>query len=388
MTLHCKPKILIFIDWFVPGYKAGGPIRSVANMIDQLSDNYDFWLVTRNTDFLEKTPYKNIESDKWIKVAENQHCLYLSGKELTIKRIKSIIKKTNCNIIYINGIYSFYFSLLPLIIANSCANIKIIVASRGMLSPQSLGVKTLKKKLFLTLARILKIYKKSIFHASSETELKQIKQLNLKPISILIAPNFHNRINEQDIKLKNKEVGKLSLLSIARISPEKNTLYAIECLLNYPYNGEIEFDLYGPIYNTTYWQECQKLINKLPENIKVRYKGELDNTKINNVLENYHFLFLPSTGENYGHSIIESLLCACPVIISNTTPWDNLKKANVGWDLDLNNQALFAKVIQEALSMNNSSYEKMQKSTNDYVKTKIDTKKIVFLYKQLFNLKL
>ena len=42
-----KIKILIFIDWFLPAYKAGGPVRSVANMIDALQDIYDFFIVTK-----------------------------------------------------------------------------------------------------------------------------------------------------------------------------------------------------------------------------------------------------------------------------------------------------------------------------------------------------
>jgi len=27
-----KKKILVFIDWYLPGYKAGGPVRSMANI--------------------------------------------------------------------------------------------------------------------------------------------------------------------------------------------------------------------------------------------------------------------------------------------------------------------------------------------------------------------
>lgn len=51
-----KPTILIFIDWYKPGYKAGGPIRSVSNMVDALKDDFQFYIITRNTDYLETTP--------------------------------------------------------------------------------------------------------------------------------------------------------------------------------------------------------------------------------------------------------------------------------------------------------------------------------------------
>ncbi len=59
-----EKKILVFIDWFLPGYKAGGPIRSVAHIVSQLSGNYKFFIVTRNTDYLESEPYKSIKSNQ------------------------------------------------------------------------------------------------------------------------------------------------------------------------------------------------------------------------------------------------------------------------------------------------------------------------------------
>jgi hypothetical protein len=31
-----KKKILVFVDWYLPGYKAGGQIRSVASMVGHL----------------------------------------------------------------------------------------------------------------------------------------------------------------------------------------------------------------------------------------------------------------------------------------------------------------------------------------------------------------
>ena len=45
-----KKKILVFIDWYLPGFRAGGPIRSCANLISHLSDEFDFNIVTTDTD--------------------------------------------------------------------------------------------------------------------------------------------------------------------------------------------------------------------------------------------------------------------------------------------------------------------------------------------------
>ena len=41
-----KPLVLIFCDYFWPGYRAGGPITTLRNTVKQLNDVYDFKVVT------------------------------------------------------------------------------------------------------------------------------------------------------------------------------------------------------------------------------------------------------------------------------------------------------------------------------------------------------
>ena len=38
-------KILVFIDWYKPAYKAGGPISSVYNLTELLGDEIQFYIV-------------------------------------------------------------------------------------------------------------------------------------------------------------------------------------------------------------------------------------------------------------------------------------------------------------------------------------------------------
>ena len=74
-----KKKILIFVDWYLPGYKAGGPIRSIANMYSQLKNEYDFLIVTSDMDLHEATPYANIISDRWTKGPDGCEVIYFTG---------------------------------------------------------------------------------------------------------------------------------------------------------------------------------------------------------------------------------------------------------------------------------------------------------------------
>jgi len=315
-------KILIFIDWFLPGYKAGGPIRSVANLTAHLSGNFEFYIITRDTDYLETTPYPTVKSNQWQEIAPNINAYYFSAGQLSIKNIKKTIRQIEFDTVYINGIYSFYFSLLPVWLFRK-SNKKVVVASRGMLSKHSFSSKSLKKNIFIGAARLSGFYKNAYFHVTNPNEQNEIAGFKFQAKGFLIAPNLPPKITHDKIT-RAKNSGELNLISIARISKEKGTLEALKILSQNKFNGKIKFQLYGSIYQQDYWNQCLNLIKQAPGNVKITYKGIIDNKKIPEIIKDYHFSFLPTLGENFGHSILESMSFACPVIISDRTPWKHL----------------------------------------------------------------
>jgi len=45
-----KPTVLAFTACYLPGYKGGGPIRSVANIVDRLGEEFSFRIFTGDRD--------------------------------------------------------------------------------------------------------------------------------------------------------------------------------------------------------------------------------------------------------------------------------------------------------------------------------------------------
>ena len=45
-----KVKILIFVGYYLPGYKGGGALRTIVNLVQHLGEEFDFWIVTRDRD--------------------------------------------------------------------------------------------------------------------------------------------------------------------------------------------------------------------------------------------------------------------------------------------------------------------------------------------------
>ena len=341
-----KPSILITIDWFLPGTKSGGPVRSYANLIDHLGDFFDFYIVTRNTDYCETEPYEEIVSDTWTRFNAHTQIYYISQARLNFKELSKVLTSKKYNVIYINGIYSWYFSIVPLLIFRK-SHETVIVSARGMLNSQAFSVKPLKKQVFLKLAKWFGLYKHVTFHATNAAEKVQILSILGPNRSVRVAPNLPRKITTS-FEPKSFRLP-IRMVNLGRISKEKGTLLMLNALKEL--KKELVLDLFGSIYDEKYWQDCKKVIGELPPNIRVTYCGVAESDNIPNVLSKYHFFIMLSEGENFGHAILEALSCGLPVIISNNTPWCNLEEKGIGWDLDLSDKPSILKTVEDLFNM-------------------------------------
>ena len=172
-------------------------------------------------------------------------------------------------------------------------------------------------------------------------------------------------------------------MSFARISSEKNTLFALKALRKC--KEKVVYHIYGQINSEIYWQECQKAIAELPTNVTVEYKGCVSPHDMQKIYTHYHALYLPSTGENYGHAILESFMNGCPVVISNKTPWLGLEKKNIGWDLPLD-ENLYASVIDHLSCVDNIEYLQMRSCVLAFISAYLSNDETRKRYLNMFQL--
>jgi len=374
--------VLVFIDWFLPGYKAGGPIRSVANMIDHLAGQYRFYIITRDTDYCETIPYAAVQSDAWNEYLPGVEVYYFSKENLNRKNMLRVIESVDFDVAYINGVYSWHFSILPLILLKK-TNARIVVASRGMLSGQALGVKGLKKRLFLWMAKTAGLYKRVIFQSTSNQESKDIKrQIGAKAVE-MPTPNLPTKSRQNARRLLFKNPGELRLINIARVSPEKNNEFAVS-LLKMCAGIRVSLDLYGPVYDKEYYERCREQAKKLPPEVRVRFMGPAAPEELEGLLAQYHFLLFPSTGENFGHAIYEAFAVGVPVIVSDRTPWRNLAAAGAGWDLPLEDPDKWANVLRKCYEMDQEEYDALCEGARGIARKYIDESDFIAKYDRLF----
>ena len=375
-----KKSILLFIDWYLPGFKAGGPIRSMANMVQHLGKEFQFKIITRNTDYTSSEPYPGIVTDAWNNGPFGEQVYYFSEAQLNRKNLRKVIRETGYDIAYINGVYSWNFSILPLILCRKEQHKKIIVATRGMLAESAIEVKSSKKKLFLNLAKFSGIYKNVQFHVTNPAEEQDVYRSISKQARVFIADNLPVPMVPSAVIKPNKQKGHLHLVNIARIAPEKNLAFALECLKTIT-QGEIVFDVYGPAYDEAYEQACRNLAAQLPENIRVNFNGSLSPEKIPDVLQQADLMFMPTRGENFGHIILESLQHGTPALVSDQTPFTGAEGVEA---FSLHQPKRFEESLLQWLNMDQLEYAVAAEKTKITAALKNNTSPLLERYRELF----
>jgi len=345
-----RPIILTFVRYYLPGYKSGGPVRTIANMVEALGDEFEFRIVSSDRDFLDVAPYSGITSDAWMSVRK-AWVYYVSPEKRRLFAWARLIRETPHDVLYLNSLFDPVYTLLPLLARGLAGSQRkpVVVAPRGEFSPGALGLKRWKKGPFLAVAQIAGLYRNVLWHASTEDEAQLIRRQFGGAARMVTARNLPPMTGQQRTSCEAIDAsGPLRIVFLSRISRMKNLDYALRVLAKT--DVRIQFDIWGTLEDPVYWKKCQDQIQALPKNVVARYRGVADHSEVNKILAGYDLFFLPTRGENYGHVIAEAFSAGTPVLLSDQTPWRNLRREGVGWDLPLENgEAGFLAAIEEAL---------------------------------------
>ena len=379
-----KKKIICFLRFYLPGFKSGGPVRTIANLIDNIGEDYLFHVVTSDRDVHDYKSFQSIKVDSWNK-AYNSEIFYRSSFLYYLYQIPKFFSKESYDYIYLNSFFSFQFSIIVLLFRflKIIPNKKIIIAPRGEFSKSALKIKLIQKIIYINIFKILKLYKNVTWQASSIYELNDIRKIfRKKNLSIKIAPDIPEINFEQNKKNLSWDMNPLKIIFLSRISSIKNLDFAIKVLKELEIN--IHFEIVGPICDKDFWDYCLKLLKELPANISYDYLGSINHKDVRKIISNSHLFFLPTKSENYGHTIFESLSVGTPVLISDQTPWRDLSKHNAGWDLPLLNKINFVKSINNLSKLSLKKYEQKRIDALNFAKKRINISEILESNRDLF----
>lgn len=373
-------KVLILMGRYLPGYKDGGPVRTIKNLTDIFGKEYDIRIMCKDRDHGDLQQYPNISVDTYNKVG-NANVYYVKNEKFKFKNMLNEIKKVD--IVYCCGPYNDYAIKAMVLKRLGFFKIPLVIASMGSFSKGALSIKSKKKMIFLNIMKKLGFFKKIVWSVTSVVEKKELKEVIGENVKCIIAEDLPRveRVNHR----YRKEINTLKVIFISRISKMKNLEAAIE-IISRINDYSIIFDIYGNIEDKEYWRLCKKELEKLPMNIKWKYQGECDSNNVIETLANYDVFLFPTLGENFGHVISEALLAGCVPVISDQTPWLDLDNYKCGNVINLKNINSFVDILVKYIKMDEIDFNIYVRNAQKYIKEKNYNSIKNTGYKEIFNL--
>ena len=95
-------KVLVFSNLYLPGFKGGGPVRSLQNLFKTFSKDFDFYLFTSDRDSQDTEPYPNIAVDRW---TEKHPAVFYASEPLGQKVYSQLLEEVEPDMVYLNSLF-------------------------------------------------------------------------------------------------------------------------------------------------------------------------------------------------------------------------------------------------------------------------------------------
>lgn len=230
--------------------------------------------------------------------------------------------------------------------------IPLVVSPHGTFSVTAMNSGSAMKKIFWPLLQRPAIIGANCFHATAESEYRDIRRLGFRqPVAII--PN-----GVQIPELPPKEPSeRRTLLFLGRIHPIKG----LDMLL--PAWGAVQDQfpewrllVVGPD-NIGHLAQMRQLAEKLKLE-RIQFIGGIFGEQKWKAYRDADLYVLPSYTENFGISVAEALAAETPAIVTKGAPWQALDARGAGWWIDIGIDPLVA-CLEKAMSQSPEALRKM-----------------------------
>lgn len=328
---------LVFISpSFYPSTFYGGPSLSVYYLSQALAKLIEpLYVVTTDANGIARL---NVEKNKFIEIDKNLFVKYYGNSTsygLSLRLVLNLWKDIKSNdFIYIVSLFSpstpeaIFFSVL--------LKKKIIVSPRGQLSDWAVASKrSLFKKIWLSL--LIKPFQKKIsWHATSEAEKNDIKEV-FKNANVFIIPNGIN-LEEYDNNTSPENYfaqfikgpqNKFIISSMGRLHKVKGFDILIEAVEKLIKKG-LDIYLFIAGEDNGDFNRLKEIVSNKDLSDYIYFTGQLSGKDKTTFLLQSNLFALASHSENFGLVYAEALACGTPIIASKNTPWQKVEEFKCG----------------------------------------------------------
>lgn len=377
-----RPRVLVLLDHYLPGERAGGPVQSVAALVEELGDEFEFRIATSDRDIGDRDAYTGIEPGAWTPVNATP-VLYLPLDAFGA-RLRVLLAGPWHDAVYLNSLFSKRLSIRPAVLVRLglVRRVPLVLAPRGELGRGALAFHGGKKRLFLAAARVSGLHDGMTWHASTPAEADEIRAW-FPGARVGIALPFGRRPAAlAPAERRAKGPGRLSAVFLSRLSPKKNLDGALRALAGV--RGQVDVSVVGPCQDPGYRRTCEEIAAGLPANVRVSFRGPVPHAEVPRVLAEHDLFLLPTWGENFGQAIAEALAAGCPAILGKDTPFAGLEAAGAGWAVDPSDGRSVAGALQAAVDADASEWERRVESARAWGDAATDRPEAVERHRALF----
>lgn len=320
-------RVRVLAPYYAPAVAGGGPIRTLGALTASAPVGTAVEIVTRDRDLggTERLPVPRGEV-----VDGRRRVRYLDARGVSglVRLARAIARRPSPDLVYVNSVFDARFGVLPMLLHRvGLSRGRALVAPRGEFDPGALALKAAKKRRYLAVARAAGVFRTVTWHASTELEAAHIRAVAGPDAEVVV------RENETDLPVTAVTSplpagDRLELVAVGRISPKKRLHLVIEGLA--AVTRPVRLVVIGPVDDEVYGQRCRAAATRLPDHVVVVFAGVREHDDALRAVAASHAMVSATAGENFGHTIAESLSVGRPVLLSDTTPWTERVRSGGG----------------------------------------------------------
>ncbi|MBN1656737.1 MAG: glycosyltransferase [Deltaproteobacteria bacterium] len=207
---------------------------------------------------------------------------------------------------------------------------RLVISPRGTLSTWALRRSYWRKRLVWWAAQRRVVKASHCFHATSESELRDIRRLGFRqPVAVI--PNgvdIDSEIGDYERPSRRQ------LLFLGRIHPIKGIDILLEAWRDLQDEApDWELRIVGPDYEG-YLSHFKDIAFRLGVK-RVSFEGPVFGNDKTRVFRQADLYVLPTYTENFGITVAESLAHGVPVIVTRGAPWKDIESNGCGWWIEI-----------------------------------------------------
>jgi glycosyltransferase involved in cell wall biosynthesis len=209
-----------------------------------------------------------------------------------------------------------------------------VVSAHGMLDDWCMAQGALKKRVHLALASGKMLNGARAIHCAAEEEARQVAQRTSAPTRVVALPVDLGPFSPlPGAKMARERFGlregAATLLFLSRLHPKKGAEHAIDALHHLRSAGvDADLILAGPAQDEAYAASLRERVTRLNVGEHARFVGMVDGVLKISLYQAATALVLPTSQENFGFVLLESLLAGTPVVTTRGVDlWRELEES-------------------------------------------------------------